>query len=137
MRITTFTLAGIITGTLLFSSCNKYPDGPGFSMLSKKERVEGKWDLQETDHADGTVTYDTSADLIELTDDMECIYSLGFISVQGTWEFAEKKEKIRIIVSSYLNKVYTIRRLKSKELWLMDDANNDVLKFKNREKDED
>ncbi|MNU79125.1 hypothetical protein D3C71_687340 [compost metagenome] len=136
MRITAFTLAGILTGTLLFTSCNKYPDGPGFSMLSKKERVEGEWDLQETAHPDGTVTYDTSGEIMELTDDMECMYQSGFITVEGTWEFTDKKEKIRISIGS-LSKVYTIRRLKNKELWLMDDANNDVLKFDNREKDND
>ncbi|MNJ83938.1 hypothetical protein D3C87_13700 [compost metagenome] len=136
MRITAFTLAGLLTGTLLFTSCNKYPDGPGFSMLSKKERVEGEWDLQETDHADGTVTYDTSGEIMELTDDMECMYQSGFITVEGTWEFTDKKEKIRISIGN-LSKVYSIRRLKSKEMWLMDDANNDVLKFKNKEKDND
>lgn len=136
MRIKAFMLAGIVTGALLFTSCNKYPDGPGFSMLSKKERMEGKWDLQETDHADGTVTYDTAGDIMELTNDMECMYQSGFITVEGTWEFTDKKEKIRISVGS-LSKVYSIRRLKSKELWLMDDANSDVLKFKNKEKDED
>lgn len=136
MRIKAFMLAGIVTGVLLFTSCNKYPDGPGFSMLSKKERMEGKWDLQETDHADGTVTYDTAGDIMELTNDMECMYQSGFITVEGTWEFTDKKEKIRISVGS-LSKVYSIRRLKSKELWLMDDANSDVLKFKNKEKDED
>ena len=136
MRITTFTFAGLLTGALLFSSCNKYPDGPGFSMLSKKDRMEGEWDLQETDHADGTVTYDTSADIMKLTDDMECIYQSGVITITGSWEFAEKKEKVRILVSGYFSKLYSIRRLKSKELWLMDDSNSDVLKFKNREKDD-
>lgn len=136
MRFTALTIAGLLTGSLLFTSCNKYPDGPGFSMLSKKDRVEGEWDLQETDHADGTVTYDTAGDIMKLTDDMECMYQTGFITVEGTWEFTDKKEKIRISVGS-LSKVYSIRRLKSKEMWLMDDANNDVLKFKNREKDED
>ncbi len=136
MRFTALTIAGLLAGSLLFTSCNKYPDGPGFSMLSKKDRVEGEWDLQETDHADGTVTYDTAGDIMKLTDDMECMYQTGFITVEGTWEFTDKKEKIRISVGS-LSKVYSIRRLKSKEMWLMDDANNDVLKFKNREKDED
>ena len=136
MRFTALTIAGLLAGSLLFTSCNKYPDGPGFSMLSKKDRVEGEWDLQETDHADGTVTYDTAGDIMKLTDDMECMYQTGFITVEGTWEFTDKKEKIRISVGN-LSKVYSIRRLKSKEMWLMDDANNDVLKFKNREKDED
>ncbi|MNE94018.1 hypothetical protein D3C80_1919350 [compost metagenome] len=73
---------------------------------------------------------------MELTDDMECMYQSGFITVEGTWEFTDKKEKIRISIGN-LSKVYSIRRLKSKEMWLMDDANNDVLKFKNKEKDND
>lgn len=137
MRFTALAIAGLLTGSLLFTSCNKYPDGPGFSMLSKKDRVEGEWDLMETDHVDGTVTYDNSATIMKLTDDMECIYEAGPLTITGSWEFAEKKEKIRISVSGYISKVFSIRRLKSKEMWLMDDANNDVLKFKNREKDED
>lgn len=136
MRITAFTLAGLLTGSLLFTSCNKYPDGPGFSMLSKKERVEGEWDLQETDHADGTVTYDTSGQIMKFTDDMECFIEAGFITVEGTWEFTDKKEKIRVSFGNYTD-VYSIRRLKNKEMWLMDDSNNGVLKFKNKEKDDD
>lgn len=124
----------LVISTVLVSSCNKYPEGPKFTILSKKERMQGKWDLQETDHADGTVTYDTTNDFIELTEDNEYTYIAGNISISGEWEFVSDKEKVMFKIGN-LNLTYKILRLKSKELWLQDETNGDVLKYENKDKD--
>lgn len=116
------------------SSCNKYPEGPKFTLLTKKDRMEGKWDLKETDHSDGTVTYDIMNDIIELDDDNEYIYTSGNISISGEWEFVSDKEKVMFKIGN-LNLTYKILRLKNKELWLQDEGNGDVMKYENKDKD--
>ena len=116
----------------IVSSCNKYPEGPKFTLLSKKERMEGEWDLKETDHADGTVTYDIMNDIIELGDDNEYTYTSGNISISGEWEFISDKEKVMFKFAN-LNLTYKILRLKSKELWLQNEDNGDVMKYENKD----
>lgn len=123
-----------ISVTTTFSSCNKYPDGPKFTLLTKKERMQGLWDLTETNHSDGTVTYDNWNDIMELTEENEYIYTSGNISVSGEWEFVSDKEKVLFKIGN-LNSTYKILRLKSKELWLQNESNGDVLKYKNKDKD--
>ena len=43
-NLTYFTLAGVTS--MGISSCGKYEDGPGFSLLSKKARVAGDWKVK-------------------------------------------------------------------------------------------
>lgn len=124
----------LVLSVSLISSCNKYPDGPKFTLLSKKERMQGKWDLQEIDHSDGTVTYENTNDIIVLTEDNEYTYISGNISISGEWEFVSDKEKVIFKIGN-LNVTYKIMRLKNKELWLQDEGDGDVLKYENKDKD--
>lgn len=124
----------LVLSISLISSCNKYPDGPKFTLLSKKERMQGKWDLQEIAHSDGTVTYDNLNEIIELTEDNDYTYTSGYISVSGEWEFVSDKEKVLFKIGN-LNVTYKIMRLKNKELWLQDEGDGDVLKYENKDKD--
>jgi hypothetical protein len=135
MRILKPILFAVVLSLLfpLVQSCNKYPDGPKFTILSKKERMQGLWDLQETDHADGTVTYDIYKDIMELTEDFSYSYTSGNITINGDWEFASDKEKVTFKIGN-INLTYKIMRLKSKELWLQNESNLDVLKYKNTDK---
>lgn len=43
-KLTYLTLAGATTFGV--SSCGKYEDGPGLSLLTKKSRVAGSWDVK-------------------------------------------------------------------------------------------
>lgn len=113
-----------------FGSCNKYPDGPKFTLLTKKARVVGEWDLSETLHSDGTVTYDYSDDIMELTEDEDAFYYSGNLTISGTWEFISNKEKLRIAYGNFVG-TPRIMRLKDKELWLKYEDTGDVLKFEN------
>lgn len=38
----------LISTSVLFSSCNKYEEGPSFSLLSATKRITGTWELKET-----------------------------------------------------------------------------------------
>lgn len=135
MKVVTYTFAALLIGTSLFTSCKKYPDGPGFSLLGRKERMEGKWDLQQTDHSDGSVTYDNTEDILEMTEDEKCYLHSGYVTVEGEWYFADKKQKVHIKIGN-VGQTFSIRRLKNKELWIMDDSTQDVYKYKNTEKDD-
>lgn len=135
MKTLKITLSAIILSLSLplINSCNKYPDGPKFTILSKKERMQGQWDLQETDHADGTVTNDIYKDIMELTGDFDYSYTSGNITIRGKWEFVSDKEKVTFKIGN-INITYKIMRLKSKELWLQNESNLDVMKYENTEK---
>jgi hypothetical protein len=135
LKITLFAI--ILSLSLpLINSCNKYPEGPKFTLLSKKERMQGQWDLKETDHADGTVTYDPYNNIMELTEDFDYSYTSGNITISGEWEFASDKEKVTFKIGN-LSLTYKIMRLKNKDLWLQDESTMDVMKYRNTEKDDD
>lgn len=135
MKTFKITLSAIILSLSLplVQSCNKYPDGPKFTVLTKKERMQGQWDLQETDHANGTVTYDGYKDIMELTEDFDYSYTSGNITINGEWDFVSDKEKVIFKIGN-VNLTYKIMRLKSKELWLQDESTMDVMKYENKDK---
>lgn len=134
MKTFKITLSAIILSLslLLVQSCNKYPEGPKFTLLTKKERMQGLWDLQETDHANGTVTYDGYKYIMELTKDFNYSLSTGNITTSGNWEFSSDKKKVIFTVGTG-KLTYKIMRLKSKDLWLQNETNLDVLKYENKD----
>ncbi|MDR0803177.1 hypothetical protein [Fluviicola sp.] len=125
----------IFTGILVLAlavsglhSCNKYPDGPAFSLLTKKSRLEGKWDLKQTDHADGTTTIDPYKYVLEIKKGNNYTYSMGNISAEGTWKFSGDKEHITF-TGSGISGTFLIRRLKNKFLWIQNENSQDIFKY--------
>lgn len=114
----------------LFIACNKYPDGPKFTLLTRTSRMAGKWDLKETLHSDGTITYDTESYTIELTKDGHAEANFGNIYLSGSWEFTNRDEKIKLIYGSN-SYFFRIRRLKASQLWLEDENSGDISKYEN------
>jgi hypothetical protein len=116
---------------LFFISCEKYEDGPAFSLLSKKSRVVGEW-YYEGIYVDG-VEMTTSEDLVGFSSTFEkngeyldlAVEAGNPIVTFGTWEFANDKEELAIttqyvdwnntLVYNTIN--YKILRLTNKELW--------------------
>ena len=47
-RTFTIVLSTFLIGVLIYS-CGKYEDGPGFTLLSKKKRLKGEWELKTID----------------------------------------------------------------------------------------
>lgn len=125
-------LTGILVMILAVSglnSCKKYPDGPGFSLLSKKTRLQGKWDLQQTVHADGTTTTDPYKYVLEIKKGGTFTYSEGNISAAGKWEFSSDKEQVTFTGGAGVSGTLKIRRLKNRHLWLQDETSQDVFKY--------
>jgi hypothetical protein len=115
---------------LLFHSCGKYPDGPNFSILSRKSRIENVWVLKETLHTDGSVEHNpTPGYTTEFTSESEVIYTNDVITLKGEWDLVNDKKDLYIKYPDIAEATYEIRRLKANELWLKN-SSGEVLKFK-------
>ena len=113
----------IASAGLTVSSCGKYDDGPGFSLLTKKMRLTGQWDPKEYVDSNGNTTSDNSSDYFEVKKDGTYTVTSGSFSINGTWEFTSSKEKIKTTYTSgnvTTTDEQTIDRLTNKELWLKD-----------------
>ena len=116
--------AGATAMTL--NSCNKYDDGPGMSLMTKKSRVAGEWEVKSIDGETMTQGYTVNMEF-EKNGIMTYSYTLGSTSYTyaGTWDFASDKENLVMIVDGG-SQVYEIKKLENKEMWLDDDASSAV-----------
>lgn len=118
----------------LLSACGKYEEGPGFTLLTKKARLTGEWDIKEYVSSNGTAVADTDDDTFEFVKDGKLIVRSGGTSTEGTWEFVSDKEKIRTTFSYTIGGTTitdtdesTIIRLTNKEFWTKD-SDGDIVK---------
>jgi hypothetical protein len=107
--------------TLAVSSCGKYEDGPNFSLLTKKSRVAGDWNVKSI----GSEVFQNGYSLSMTFDkdgSMSYKYSDGTYSYSyaGTWDFSSDKENLVINVAGGIDTL-EIKRLKNKEMWLDND----------------
>ena len=111
--------------SLAITSCGKYEDGPGFSLLSKTARMTNKWELKSVD---GETIPAGEAVLDLKKDGSMSINEDGYI-IDGSWEFSSDKEDLRL--SIFGDEVdLKIRRLTNKELWLENELeDNELSKF--------
>lgn len=121
--------------TMTATSCGKYEDGPGISLLTKKQRLCREWDAKSYVDASGVTFEDNSDDVLTFEKGGGATYTNGGNGIAGTWEFASDKEKIRITTTVFgitETEEYTIQRLTNKELWLKD-SDGDLTKYEARE----
>ncbi len=117
-------LATIAGATILVSSsgCGKYEDGPGFTLLTKKSRVVGDWDVKSVGSTVLGSEYGINMNF-EKSGSMSYNYTYSGIVQEvyaGTWDFASDKENLIITLDGEAT-VFEIKRLTNKELWLDDD----------------
>lgn len=127
------------TLSVTLPSCSKYQDGPKFSLLTKKARLEGPWEIESVT-VDGTdVTSFYKALLgqnFELEIEKDGTYSsTGTFPDKGTWTLGEDKDDIRFLSSDpgSTEDSYRILRLTSTEMWLKQTATNGavtIVKYK-------
>ena len=108
--------------SLAITSCGKYEDGPGFSLLSKTARMTNKWELKSVD-GESIPAGEAVLDLKK--DGSFSINEDGYI-IDGSWEFSNDKEDLRLTIFGE-GTDFKIRRLTNKELWLEED--NELSKF--------
>ena len=136
-------LAAAGVTAVLASSCGKYEDGPNFSLLSKKSRVVGTWDMKTiTDSQTGATDNfcQNGAYCVEITMDKDnkltqkISYGSYTETYTGTWEFNDDKTQLIWATPSYTTS-YEIKRLTNKELWLDDDitaTDGDIYKLETK-----
>jgi len=124
-------LAALFISTLIFSSCNKYSEGPKYSILTRKARLCNDWELKAYS-VSGNNAFDVDY-TTKLSIDKDGTYSmsktfnaLGQIQVEysnGRWEFAEKDETLYFFedTTSKPTHEYSIKELRNKELVIVED----------------
>ncbi|HWY33744.1 MAG TPA: hypothetical protein VNX68_03810 [Nitrosopumilaceae archaeon] len=132
----------IILFGLAIGSCKKYPDGPEFTVLTKKYRLVNSWKIQNgfINGVDKTSNFNTTfqnANFIFTKDNLYGI-SYKFMSMMdytesGTWVWSGDKKSIYLTITSAGGSgghKYEILRLKQHELWIKEtQSNNDVWEF--------
>ncbi|MEJ6588389.1 MAG: hypothetical protein QNL43_01180 [Crocinitomicaceae bacterium] len=121
----------------LISSCNKYSEGPAFSLLTRNARISNDWTLQSYTK-DGTALFDVNAEEQNLSIEKDGTYSRTTISTtlgqlqsltsHGTWSFENSQANVNFMESGdLLGVTYEIILLKNKTLKIRQtDFNNAV-----------
>ncbi|MGZ3900983.1 MAG: hypothetical protein ACXVNM_14665 [Bacteroidia bacterium] len=116
----------------IFTGCNKYQDGPKFSLLTKKARLTGDWKIDKVyfNGNDITDAYKTAVGANFVLDiEKDGNYKVtGNFPDQGKWKFGEDKDDVYFTPNSTgIEDAERILRLKNKELWLRHtESNGDV-----------
>mgnify|MGYP000651260346 FL=1 len=117
-------LSIVVIISLAITSCGKYEDGPGFSLLSKTARMTNTWELKSVDG-------EVEAGLVVLDLKKDGSFSInedGYIT-DGSWDFSNDKEDLHLTIFGE-GIVFKIRRLTNKELWLENELeDNELSKF--------
>ena len=110
----------------LLGACNKYSEGPAFSLLTRKARISNDWTLQSYTK-DGTELFDVNAEEQNLSIEKDGSYSgtiittelgqLQSTSTNGTWTFENSQSDVNFLpAESLLGVTYEIILLKNKTM---------------------
>ncbi len=127
-KIATLSLAVLLVGGVTLTSCKKYEEGPALSLMSKKARVAGTWEIEAylENGVDKTTEYRQGVSSETLVYDKDGTYTVSFTTPigtfndAGTWEFINDKLEIKSQSNTSGSDPDTvvIVRLKNKEMWV-------------------
>lgn len=125
---------GSLVLLLIFTSCSKYPDGPAFSLLTKKERLCNDWVLVEREingdiFEEGSVKTKMSIEKDGSYSISSTINQLGQLQGEhehGMWKFDDTKKLLYLYnkdasgsnENNDPDRTYTIMELRNKKLRL-------------------
>lgn len=121
---------------VVHSACGKYDDGPNVSLLTKKQRLQRQWDLDEYMNDSGSTLKDNSSAFWELEKDGDAEFTDDDgTKSQGKWELDDEKERLIVtaeypFVGTVVLGNFKIKRLTKKELWLYDETDKITEKYK-------
>lgn len=122
-KIFVYAIAAVTVMGLSLTSCNKYEEGPGFTVRTAKARAAGDWKL--TGFTVNGSSYSSGIETkasIEKGGTYTYTYTSGSVSTTetGTWEFNSDKTTITFTesTSGSTPDTWTIIELKSKEMKL-------------------
>ncbi|MCB9196608.1 MAG: hypothetical protein H6598_10325 [Flavobacteriales bacterium] len=96
-KVSFLIMLAVLLGSVSLTSCGKYEEGPGVSVLPKKSRLQQKWRPIESVNSSGTVTQiDSDGSYIEFVKGGEFKAYAGSVDLgyAGTWEFNDDKTGI-------------------------------------------
>jgi hypothetical protein len=129
-KIPTLLLLLSVSVFTCFESCNKYPDGPAFSLRTRKARVANTWKVESYHVNDANYT-SLVADYVETySKDGNYSYSWGNIAGTGTWAFQNNDSEIRLTgITNQSSYTMVILKLEEKTFWYYYMDGNDRKEF--------
>jgi hypothetical protein len=104
------------TGSLTFTSCNKYEDGPTISLRTKKARLTNEWKRSES-YLNGTLQTTAFVDILDIKTDY----------TYSKWDFSSDKESVTFTPDgSSSATTLKILKLKTNELWFEETDGTDI-----------
>jgi hypothetical protein len=120
-------LAGIVVG---IDGCQKYPDGPMFSIHTRTERVSNTWKVDNYKINGDDYTSLTSGYTETYSKDGNYSFSWGNLAGTGKWAFQNNDQEIRITgTSNQSSETLYILKLEENEFWYYYMDGNDKKEF--------
>ena len=116
-----------LVAVITLSSCQKYEEGPAFSLRTREARVANTWKVDKAMNGDNDVTSSFDQYVLELTKDRDATLTANYsllgidfdFTTTGSWDFENSAEDLRLdFEDDDADETYEILRLKEKELWL-------------------
>lgn len=131
-------LPAIAIIVITLTACRKYDDGPGVSLLPRKNRVENSWFVEKylVNGIDSTAVYARymAGEFYDTDGNYRTMYAIHEwgatpAEVYGTWEFQNRDREIKRTLKNGSTSVIEITRLKNNSFWYRMKRGNDVLEF--------
>ena len=96
-KLSILLIIAVLFSGISFTSCGKYEEGPGVSVLPKKSRLQQKWRAIESVSSAGVLsTIDNDGSYVEfvkggIVKSYDGTFDLG---IEGNWEFNDDKTAI-------------------------------------------
>jgi hypothetical protein len=126
---------------LSMCACNKYDEGPGFSLRTKTFRASDNWKIARAEKNGIDVTTSVRIN-VNLRSDGAMVYSDttaiasgdSISSLQGVWEFDHDAENILLVFTdpgggNVSARIWFILRLAVGELWVKETVGDDLYRF--------
>ncbi len=146
-KISTWFFIIAVIFSLAFVSCKKYPEGPSFTLQSKKARIANSWMIEQYKYngADSTAVAKSNYFVdYNLTISKNGNYSFSYtfkhqslilpVNETGKWVFGNNKKDVIFTkedgntnVANGQNSTWQILRLAEKEFWAKYTQDNDVI----------
>ena len=126
-----------IIGISLTLSCQKYPEGPSFSLRSAQDRIAREWEVESIEQNGQDISATFSEFSLELQSSglakWNYTTSGNSISKEGNWELTDNARNVVFNWGADIEEM-NILRLTAKELWVEKEADtvNYFYKFKSK-----
>ena len=121
-------IVGLLAVAALGTGCKKYPEGPGFSLASKKARMAQEWAIVMATVNGTDVTSALTDVFYDLAKDGTLTFKSSGPALTGNWAFSADETQV-LFTSGVLVDTWTILRLKKKELKMEKIAGGDTTDY--------